>query len=324
MRVGPWRPGGSVGEHQLRRGDVGDLDGAAQRRGAGGDPARDVAVVAGSGVGAAAGPPDLAVPDHGAVHQGVAGGSGRLRGPAGAVLRRRDGDAFGVQCWLGGPPQRLLHAYGPAESTTYATWHPIHEVPAGAATIPIGRPVANTSLYVMDGRQSLLPQGSVGELCIGGEGLARGYWGRPELTAERFVPHRWVGGRASLPHGRPGAHAGGRQLRVPGRIDNQVKIRGFRIEPGEIEFRLGEHPAVLQNAVLAREDVPGGSPSWWPTWCRTRATESQDGERGGDGARCRSGASCSTTSTARTRRTRTRASTSSLEQHVHGRAVAAA
>jgi amino acid adenylation domain-containing protein len=153
-----------------------------------------------------------------------------------------------------GPPRRLLHVYGPTESTTYASWHPVLEVRPGAGTIPIGLPIANTSLYVLDLWQSLVPPGVAGELYIGGAGLARGYWNRPELTAERFVPSSW--GRLYRTGDLVRQRADG-AIEFLGRLDHQVKIRGFRIELGEIESRLAEHPAVLQSVVLAREDTPG-------------------------------------------------------------------
>jgi amino acid adenylation domain-containing protein len=156
------------------------------------------------------------------------------------------------------PPQRLLNTYGPSEGTTYSSWYRIRSVPPGAATIPIGAPLSNTTLHVLDPWMAPVPLGVAGELLIGGDGLAWGYWRRPELTAEKFVP---------APAGPAGARlyrsgdlvrrlAGG-TLDYLGRLDHQVKIRGFRIELGEIEARLGEHPAVLQTVVLAREDVPG-------------------------------------------------------------------
>src|SRR5206468_13076436 len=88
-----------------------------------------------------------------------------------------------------GPPQRLLHVYGPTECTTFATCHLVQEVPGGARTIPIGRPIANTQLYVLDTHLQPVPIGVQGELYIGGPGLARGYFNRPELTAEHFIAH---------------------------------------------------------------------------------------------------------------------------------------
>jgi non-ribosomal peptide synthetase component F len=91
-----------------------------------------------------------------------------------------------------GPPRRLLHMYGPTESTTYASWYEVRELPAAARSVTIGRPVANTQLYVLDRALQPVPIGVAGELYIGGAGLAHGYWQRPELTAERFVPNPFV------------------------------------------------------------------------------------------------------------------------------------
>ena len=106
-----------------------------------------------------------------------------------------------------GGPQRLLHVYGPTENTTFTTWHEIGDVSESATTIAIGQPISNTQVYVLDEELQPAPVGVSGELCIGGAGLARGYWRRPEQTAERFVPNPFgpeVGGRA-LPDRRPGA-----------------------------------------------------------------------------------------------------------------------
>ncbi|HKH47032.1 MAG TPA: amino acid adenylation domain-containing protein [Thermoanaerobaculia bacterium] len=160
-----------------------------------------------------------------------------------------------------GRPRRLLQMYGPTESTTFATFHRVAEVPAGATTVPIGRPLANTAAYVLDPRQQPSPLGSAGELWLGGAGLAWGYLNRPELTAERFVPDPWSlepGGRlyrtGDLVRLRPDGW-----LEFQGRLDHQVKIRGFRIEPGEVESVLAGHPAVAECAVLARRDAPGAA-----------------------------------------------------------------
>jgi len=87
-----------------------------------------------------------------------------------------------------GPPARLVHVYGPTETTTFATWYLVEEVPEGAATVPIGRPIANTRPYILDLHLNPVPIGVPGELCIGGPGVARSYLGRPDLTAERFNP----------------------------------------------------------------------------------------------------------------------------------------
>jgi amino acid adenylation domain-containing protein len=156
----------------------------------------------------------------------------------------------------GGGPRRLLNGYGPTESTTFAAWHPIAEVPPETTNIPIGLPLANTSLYVLDRWQGLVPLGAVGELCIGGDGLADGYVNRPELTAERFVPHPWGDGDRLYRTGDLVRHRKDGPLEYLGRLDDQVKIRGFRIEPGEIEAVLSGHPAVGECAVLARRDTP--------------------------------------------------------------------
>ncbi|HYX26130.1 MAG TPA: MupA/Atu3671 family FMN-dependent luciferase-like monooxygenase, partial [Thermoanaerobaculia bacterium] len=128
----------------------------------------------------------------------------------------------------GGAPTQLIHVYGPTECTTFALWEPVTAVPEGAASLPIGRPVANTRACLLDRAGVPLPPGVDGELCLGGDGLARGYLGRPDLTAERFVPD---------PLGGPGARlyrTGDRaRMRLDGRIDflgrldRQVKIRGF-------------------------------------------------------------------------------------------------
>lgn len=156
------------------------------------------------------------------------------------------------------PPQRLLHVYGPTETTTFATWHPVEAVESDATTIPIGRPISNTRVYVLDTAGNPVPQGVVGELCIGGDGVAAGYLNRPELDAEKFRPDPFVAGGAHLYRSgdrvRMRADA---SIEFVGRVDDQVKIRGFRIEPGEVETVLARHPGVNSISVIAREDVPG-------------------------------------------------------------------
>ena len=157
-----------------------------------------------------------------------------------------------------GPPRRLLHVYGPTETTTYATWHLVQKVPS-SSTVPIGRPLSNTEAYVLDASWRVLPIGVPGELYLGGDGLARGYLEQPELTAEKFIPHpfsRREGARlyrtGDLVRYRPDG-----SIEFLGRIDQQVKVRGFRIEPGEIDAALSRYPDVSQALVVAREDPPG-------------------------------------------------------------------
>jgi amino acid adenylation domain-containing protein len=156
-----------------------------------------------------------------------------------------------------GKPARLLNCYGPTESTTFATWHEIEEVGTAESTVPIGRPIANSTVCVLDEALQLVPIGVPGELCIGGDGLARGYIGQPDLTAERFVPHPFAaGGRlyrtGDLARWRPDG-----RLDFLGRQDLQLKVRGYRIELGEIEAVLATHELVSACVVTAIEP-PGG------------------------------------------------------------------
>jgi amino acid adenylation domain-containing protein len=154
--------------------------------------------------------------------------------------------------------ERVLNLYGPSEDTTYSTWA---VVARGDPRPPsIGRPLAGTQLYLLDRRLQPVPLGAVGEICLAGAGLARGYLDRPDLTAERFVPDpfgRRPGGRlyrtGDLGRFRPDG-----EVEFLGRLDNQVKIHGFRIELGEIEAVLSTHPGVRQAAAAVLEGATTG------------------------------------------------------------------
>jgi amino acid adenylation domain-containing protein len=156
-------------------------------------------------------------------------------------------------------PVSLIHCYGPTETTTFAITHEVTDVEEGARTIPLGRPIANTRIYVLDARGEPVPVGVGGELYIGGTGVALGYQGRPGLTAQRFVPDPLGGepGARMYRTGDLGRWLPDGTIEFLGRNDHQVKVRGFRIELGEIEARLLAHPAVREAVVLAREDAPG-------------------------------------------------------------------
>jgi amino acid adenylation domain-containing protein len=179
--------------------------------------------------------------------------------PAGVRTLNLAGEALPAplarELYAVGTIDRVRNLYGPTEDTTYST---LSLVEPGAEVVAIGRPKANTRAYVLDRHMQPVPVGVAGELYLAGDGLARGYVGRPELTAERFVPD---------PFGAPGARmyrTGDRtrwralgELEYLGRTDQQVKVRGFRIEPGEVEAALGAHPSVGEVVVVAREDSPG-------------------------------------------------------------------
>ena len=156
------------------------------------------------------------------------------------------------------PATTLVNGYGPTEATTFTC---CHVIPAPfdpeARAVPIGKPIGGTCVRILDERLKLAPVGAVGELCVGGPGLARGYRGRAELTAERFVPDPFgAAGERLYRTGDLVRWTEGGVVEFLGRADGQVKIRGFRIEVGEIESALRRHPAVRTCAVIARED-PG-------------------------------------------------------------------
>ena len=150
----------------------------------------------------------------------------------------------------------LWNMYGPTETTIWST---IERVNPGNGSVPIGRPIANTQVYVLDTELKPVPNGEIGELFIGGDGLARGYLNRPETTAERFISNPIPGEPSSrlyrtgdlariLPSG---------VIEYQGRVDHQIKIHGVRVEPGEIESAILQYPEIKQALVVAREDRPG-------------------------------------------------------------------
>ncbi len=158
-----------------------------------------------------------------------------------------------------GRPQHLLNAYGPTECTTISATYRIEELAQGAKSVPIGRPISNTQIYVLDAQHQPVPVGVVGEIYIGGPGVGCGYVNRPELTAQRFLPDPFSSDPQGLLYktGDLGSWRADGNLDFLGRNDSQVKIRGFRIELGEIEAQLSKHVCVKEVVVLARQDIPG-------------------------------------------------------------------
>src|SRR5690606_18683730 len=165
--------------------------------------------------------------------KGLIGGEALPKDLADELLAR------GVELW---------NMYGPTETTVWSTCMRVTDTSGG---ISVGKPIANTAVYVLDERQNLCPIGVPGELYIGGDGVALGYWGRPELTAERFIanPFSATPGAALYRTGDRARWRDDGGLEHMGRLDDQVKIRGFRVELGEIEALIAEHPEVRQAAV---------------------------------------------------------------------------
>ncbi|MFE7610624.1 non-ribosomal peptide synthetase [Streptomyces celluloflavus] len=155
------------------------------------------------------------------------------------------------------PDLRLANGYGPTETTTFATHHLLSAADVAGARVPIGRPLDNMRAYVLDGRLRPVPVGAPGELYVAGAGLARGYWRRSVLTAERFVASPFGTGERMYRTGDRCRLRGDGTVEYLGRTDHQVKLRGFRIEPGEIEAVLARCEGVGQVLVVAREDVAG-------------------------------------------------------------------
>ena len=157
------------------------------------------------------------------------------------------------------PGCRIINGYGPTENTTFTCCYPVEDAGSVVSAVPIGRPIANTRVYVLDPFLQPVPVGVAGELYAGGDGVALGYLHQPGLTAERFIPDPfsddpearlyWTGDRVRW---RPDGN-----LEFLGRLDHQIKIRGYRVEPGEIEAILRAQPEVREVAVIAREDLSG-------------------------------------------------------------------
>lgn len=156
-------------------------------------------------------------------------------------------------------PKKLIHVYGPTETTVYATYYNVDEIGENDKTVPIGKPISGTLVYIVDKHMQIVPIGSTGELLIGGDGLSRGYLNRAELTGERFIDNPFGADSQSrlyrtgdlvryLPDGN---------IEFVGRLDNQVKIRGFRVELGEIESKLLKHESIKEAVVIATENNCG-------------------------------------------------------------------
>ncbi|HFE52348.1 MAG TPA: amino acid adenylation domain-containing protein, partial [Bacteroidetes bacterium] len=162
-----------------------------------------------------------------------------------------------VEKWA--PGRRLFNAYGPTEATVGPTLGLVETLPDWATSAPIGRPISNVQIYILDKNLRPVPTGVPGEICVGGIGLARGYRNRPDLTAEKFVPNPFASrpGQRLYRTGDLGRFLPDGRIEFLGRVDDQVKVRGYRIELGEIEGLLSQHELVSQCAVVVREDRPG-------------------------------------------------------------------
>ncbi|MDX2242771.1 MAG: amino acid adenylation domain-containing protein [Leptolyngbyaceae cyanobacterium bins.302] len=168
-----------------------------------------------------------------------------------------------------GKPQHLIHVYGPTENTTFSTWYEVQNVPENATTIPIGQAIANTQVYLLDIHFNPVPAGVIGEIYLGGDGLAQGYLNRPELTTERFINFEFSILSSQLQAdlnskfktqnsklyktGDRALYRADGNLEFLGRTDYQIKIRGFRVELGEIETAIAQYPIVQTAVVVVRQ-----------------------------------------------------------------------
>jgi len=155
------------------------------------------------------------------------------------------------------PNCQTINAYGPTENTTFTTFYPVNSTQKFALSVPIGRPISSTTTYILDSQMNPSPVGIPGELYTGGDGLAQFYFQRPELTAQKFVPHPFSHkpGDRLYKTGDLARYLPDGNIDFLGRIDTQVKIRGFRIEPGEIESLLNQHPTIKTSVVVPREEA---------------------------------------------------------------------
>jgi len=156
-------------------------------------------------------------------------------------------------------PFPLINNYGPTEATVVATSGLVPPDLLGDGPPSIGRPIANTQIYILDEHLHQVPAGVTGELYIGGAGVAKGYLNRPELTAERFIPDPFSDEPDAQLYktGDLAQYLADDQIAFIGRSDHQIKIRGYRIEPGEIEYVLNKNPSIQKSVVVAREDISG-------------------------------------------------------------------
>ncbi|MFT5822329.1 MAG: amino acid adenylation domain-containing protein/FkbM family methyltransferase [Crocinitomix sp.] len=155
------------------------------------------------------------------------------------------------------PNVSIHHVYGPTENTTYSTWYPIEKIETGALTIPIGAAIANSSAYILDENHQIIPQGAIGEICVGGDGLARGYLNQVELTEEKFITDPYQKGERIYKTGDLGKWLPDGSIEFIGRKDHQVKVRGYRIELGEIEHALLGITAIEAAVVMAKQRKSG-------------------------------------------------------------------
>ncbi|HYC28691.1 MAG TPA: AMP-binding protein, partial [Chitinophagaceae bacterium] len=152
------------------------------------------------------------------------------------------------------PGIEIINGYGPTENTTFSL---TYSITLPIQNIPIGKPISNSTAYIIDANGQLCPIGITGEICVGGHGLAKGYLDQPELTAQRFVPNPFLPGELMYKTGDLGKWLPDGNVLFEGRKDQQVKIRGYRIEPGEIEAAIQNHPAIESVVVIARVNAAG-------------------------------------------------------------------